>query len=445
MPSSQRVSIIIPIRYRPDLTRVCLDNLFAYTKDFELILVLEEVNQEINDLVKKYPSKIINNEKALGFPKAVNQGIKVATSDYICFLNNDTVVTPNWLEELLKGFIDKTVGLVVPTCTEIGGRQNVDFNKEGTDFELVADVKGVCMITKKSVLDKLGLLNEQYGLGGGEDNDFAMRIREAGLKTVIARKSFIYHYGSASFRELFNNDIPKSKEYAASRFAMFKRDWKKELGHKPRIFIAIPNLGNMVTQLNTNLLYWTHDDRFEVKSFTPMYVQPFDAARNTCIKEFLEDYWDYLFFIDSDIVPPVETLEKLVAADKDVIGAVCFSWKPDDNGIMFPYPVTVKYAKDGNYERYYGQGIEEVDATGGACLMIKREVLEKVDRPCEVMYHANGTASLDGDFRMCQKFQEAGFKIFIDFSLVCSHYKTINLKDVNNLLLWNTRQVREIG
>ncbi len=64
------VSIIIPCRYRPDLTRVCIDSIRGYTHDYELIVVQEGEDKEITELLKSYPAKFIQNKIPKGYAGA---------------------------------------------------------------------------------------------------------------------------------------------------------------------------------------------------------------------------------------------------------------------------------------------------------------------------------------------------------------------------------------
>jgi hypothetical protein len=202
---------------------------------------------------------------------------------------------------------------------------------------------------------------------------------------------------------------------------------------KKKIYIAIPNDGTIVTELVMNLIQWSHDSKYEIKISAPSGLFPLDNARNTIVKDFLETDCTHLWWIDRDIVPPIETLDKLLQADKDAIGAACFSMKAE-NGEYFPYPVTLRLNDEQRYQVYYGHSIEQVDATGGACVLVKRKVYEEIERPYEFVYHRDGTLALTCDFKIWQKFKECGFELFIDFDILCDHKKTCSIKGVQNLL-----------
>lgn len=416
------VSIIVPVRYRPDLTLVCLDSIVKYTNvPYELILVQEGENYEITRLLKSYTDKFVQNIKPKGFAGAMNSGLKLAKGNYYCFLNNDTVVTPGWLGEMLKAFKDKNVGLVTPTYSEIPGEKKTrnDINYQTNDLDYIDDpisLKGVCFLVKEEVINKMGIWDESFGLGGGDDNDFCLRIKKAGFKLVIARKSFIYHYGSASFRKEFKNDIDFSKKYAVGQFNKFRE--KHGLKDKPKVFISIPcSNGFIHSELALRLIQWSHDSEIQLKIKFYPNLAPLDNARNRAVKDFLEDYNDYFLHIDDDIVPPVNALREMLQADKDVIAPLCFTMHTDDKGFQFPLIVAHRYNKDGKYEPYYGKGIEETDVVTGGCHLVKRGVFEKLERPYYFTYHKNGLVIYSEDFIFSQQCQKLGYKLYTNYGL----------------------------
>jgi len=441
-----KVSLIIPVRYRADLTAVCIDSVVKYTDiPHEIVLVQEGIDEEITELLKSYDAKFVHNKEPKGFAGAMNSGLAVSEGDYLCFLNNDVVVIPGWLECMMKAFEDKQVGLVAPVLSEGNKRQHLDA-REGREkeFDYVEDplsLKGVCFLVRRSVIDNVGTWDESFGMGGGDDSDFCYRIAKAGYKLVIARKSFLYHYGSASFRELFDNDIPRSKKYAEEQFSKFKKKHsggrKTNVdGEKPRVYVAVfPGNGWVWHELSLVLLHWSHDSDMTVKIRYYPFLSPLDNARNQAVKDSLEDYWDYVLQIDNDIVPPVDCLRELLAADKDIIAPLCMTMKPDSNGLMVPMPVAHRYDKDGKYRPYYGRGVEETDVVTGGMFLVKREVYEKLERPFEFTYHKDGTVIYSEDFVFSQKCQKAGYKLYTHYGMICKHMKILDVKGINDLLV----------
>jgi GT2 family glycosyltransferase len=146
-----KISIIMPVRFRPDLTKLALDSLFNYTKDFELILVQDGEDKEMAFL-KDYNAKFVYHKEPLGYVKAINAGFKKISPDskYVMFLNSDTACTPGWMEEMIKCFdLDPKVGLVGPTFTAWNGIQSIEENPKYGDYNFADEIVGVCMLFKK--------------------------------------------------------------------------------------------------------------------------------------------------------------------------------------------------------------------------------------------------------------------------------------------------------
>lgn len=207
------------------MTRVCIDSIELYTRNFELILVQEGEDKKITELLKSYVGegydvKFIQNKKPKGYAGALNAGMKLAKGDYYCFINNDIVATPNWLDELLEAVKLEDAGLVAPTFWGTGGRQNVDWNERiNKRFDIVNEpfsLMGICFLIPKGVMEMVGEWDESFD-HGGEDFDICLRIISYNQRLVIARRSFIYHYGGASTRELFKKDLAKGDLRAFDR------------------------------------------------------------------------------------------------------------------------------------------------------------------------------------------------------------------------------------
>lgn len=245
----KKVSIIVPAIYRPDLTEVCIDSIKRYTnEDFEIIFVQEGEDKEIKSLALNsgfstiemrnpnksiagtYPAynkdlKYVQNKTPKGYSGALNTGLAQATGDYICFMNNDTVAVPGWMDKMLECFEEKeNVGLVCPTFWGSGAKQSVDWGTE-PKFDYVDNIFsiiGVCFVIPKKVLAEIGKWDESFG-HGGEDFDIVKRVQDAGYDVYVARESFIYHYGGASTRELVDNDMEKAKANQMAKLEMFSK------------------------------------------------------------------------------------------------------------------------------------------------------------------------------------------------------------------------------
>lgn len=193
-----------------------------------------------------------------------------------------------------------------------------------------------------------------------------------------------------------------------------------------KIFIAIPNMGWIQTGLMLQLIRWSHE--FNIRIYPPQLLQPVSYARNFCIQEFLKTDYDYLMFIDSDMIPPHYTLQYLLNADKDAITGVAHALKRDSDGITKKIPITLRWdsIKKG-YVVHQGKGIEQIDVSGLYCILIKRKVLDRIKPPWTVSLQMDdpNAKSRGEDFYLCEKMAENGFKLFADYRVVCGHYKEV--------------------
>jgi GT2 family glycosyltransferase/Flp pilus assembly protein TadD len=186
--------------------------------------------------------EVICNEKNLGFAAGNNLGISVGRGDYILLMNNDVVVTPSWLTRLICCMErDPRIGIVGPMTNYVSGPQLVEdvtydkaslhgLNEFATEFaaqhkrhaQPFFRVVGFCMLIRRSVSEKIGGLDEAYGLGNFEDDDFCLRAALAGFESWIAKDCFVHHFGSRTFVGA-NIDYTES---LCKNWEIFKRKWE---------------------------------------------------------------------------------------------------------------------------------------------------------------------------------------------------------------------------
>jgi predicted peroxiredoxin len=147
--------------------------------------------------------------------------------------------------------------------------------------------------------------------------------------------------------------------------------------------------------------------------------KPLDAARNF-LAEKLPDDADYLLFLDSDTLPPSDAIEKLLAHDKPIVGGLYFMRMPPFWPLMMKRDAaTGLYAAIKDWPE---NSLVEVDSTGLGCLLIKREVFEKIEKPWFKF-----EPPLSEDFYFCRRARDAGYKIFVDTSVKCEHLGTFSV------------------
>jgi len=239
------VSIIILTLNQWHQTELCLNSIARHTPEPHEIIVVDngstdETPSRLRKLLKPGPNiRVIANRTNRGFATGNNQGISIAKGEYILLLNNDTIVTPGWLGRMLDVFNrHPETGIVGPMSNYVSGPQLVSeadykMNEEidafaeqwsrehtGQSFPIYL-VVGFCLLTKREVIDRIGGLDEQFGSGNFEDDDFCIRAALSGFKARVAQDVFIHHTGSQTFKSAgidYNKSLMRNWE-------LFKTKW----------------------------------------------------------------------------------------------------------------------------------------------------------------------------------------------------------------------------
>lgn len=212
-----KVSIVVLNWNGRKFLKKCLDSLQKLTyPQIEIIVVDNNSTDGSQQFIKKnYPKVIlIANKKNYGFAQGNNIGFQKSSGEYVMFLNNDTVVTSTFLEPLITDLKkDSKIGCIQPQMRvmknkdlidEVGSfitftgflyhygyRKNYKLEKYNKVKEIFS-AKGACMLFPRKVLEKVGLLDEDFFIFF-EETDLCFRIWLAGYKVIYEPSSVIYH------------------------------------------------------------------------------------------------------------------------------------------------------------------------------------------------------------------------------------------------------------
>lgn len=250
-----KVAIVIVSYESLDFLRACVESILRNTEyqNYEIVIVDNASSEPVRSYLMTLDSecdkvKLILNDSNRGFSAANNQGIKAAPdAEYYVLLNNDTVVPTGWLNRLVYYAKQKDIGMVGPVTNCIGNEAQIHTTyKDMNEMDRVSwglrnqfqgeifDIKVLamyCVAFRKEVLDKVGLLDEDFGMGMFEDDDYAQRIRQAGYRVVCAEDAFMHHYGSVSFKQLSSKDY---QEVFDKNKAIYEKKWGKWIPHTYR-------------------------------------------------------------------------------------------------------------------------------------------------------------------------------------------------------------------
>jgi GT2 family glycosyltransferase len=238
-----RCDIVIAVWNQPVFTKDCVESVISNTADVDYRLII--IDNASNDETKNYleslkgllghKAMVVRNEKNLGFVKAANQGLRLSDAPYVCLLNNDTLVTKGWLSEMIAvAQAVPQIGLVNPSSNNLGqkpakGEPIESYAAKLTEFHgkfiEIGSAIGFCMMVKRSVIEKIGVFDEIYGMGNFEDTDYSRRAVKEGFLCVRACGAYVYHREGSSFGRdsVFDENFERNRQIYEFRWG--KRRW----------------------------------------------------------------------------------------------------------------------------------------------------------------------------------------------------------------------------
>lgn len=203
---------------------------------------------------------------------------------------------------------------------------------------------------------------------------------------------------------------------------------------KPKILIGLCTMSQIHVFLAVRIMAWiaeAHDTGlYNLSVYPTINVQPVDNARNEIVREFFKSDCTHLLFIDSDTIPPQNTIIQLLAWDKEVVSILTpiiehdEKRKNDSNG--FYRKMNAVGFDDKPIEEK--RGLVKVKLVGSSCILIKRSVFDKVKEPVYrfVFEDDKGkTVFVGEDINFCIKCLGAGVDVWVDSDMVASHEKSI--------------------
>ena len=234
-PHSESVDIIICVYNAYEDVKKCIESVFHFTTPPYRIIIIDDNSAE---LTKNYLENIAaNNTNVLlirntsnnhGYTYAANIGLRASTADYNILLNSDTIVSKNWVDNLIKCALARHADLVGPLSNTASWQSIPHLTDETGDWchnELPADISipqmakmiehtseciypevpllnGFCLMISRNAINILGYFDEQnFGRGFAEEDDYTSRANKAGLKLAIADDTYIFHAQSKSYTD----------------------------------------------------------------------------------------------------------------------------------------------------------------------------------------------------------------------------------------------------
>ncbi len=263
-----RCDIIIPVWNQLSFTKDCVESIFKNTRgDYRLIIIDnasdDQTRQYLEGLKASHDGRVVlaRNEENTGFIKAANKGFGLSDAEYCLVLNNDTIVTDGWLDEMMAvAGSEPKIGIVNPSSNNLGQRppdgEPIDvfakiLKKDSGRFVELGAAVGFCMLIKREVLKKVGMFDEVFGMGNFEDTDFSRRAVRAGYMCVRACGSYVFHRENTSFRLIrsFDDDFKRNRE-------IYEFRW----GRPRRVVYVLDSIdANIMRRVNAEALRFARD------------------------------------------------------------------------------------------------------------------------------------------------------------------------------------------
>lgn len=249
------VSVIVLTYNNLEFTRACLKSLelHSHYPNWELVLVDNASSDDTPEFLRAYAQdrswvKLILNDENTGFAAGNNLGLQAAEGEYLVVLNNDTYVTDGWILDLIRHLKrNPGIGLIGPVTNNIGNESKIDIHyadmqeMAAAAFEYTSRhprevletrvIAFFCAAMRRSVYEEIGGLDEAFGRGFFEDDDYCNRVRAAGYGIGIAEDVFVHHHLSGSFAKL--EDSERRILFERNK-AIYEEKWGEWIPHQYR-------------------------------------------------------------------------------------------------------------------------------------------------------------------------------------------------------------------
>ncbi|MDA8400659.1 MAG: glycosyltransferase [Actinomycetota bacterium] len=341
-------TIIIPVWNAWGVTQACLESLRPTIGVRDEVVVVDNGSGDATPArLKSYPwVEVVTNPANRGFAAACNQGARKASREHLVFLNNDTVLAGHWLDSLLAPFEDASIGAVGPRSNFVSGPQIVygaayvptdtvamrEFardwsHKHRNEISDASRLVGFCLAVRSSAFSAVGGFDEDFEVGGFEDDDLCRKLVVAGWRLVIAHGSFVHHEGHRTFdansldwyaQQLVNSErflakcagVPASSGDALVSACMVVRDEEDEL---PGCLESLAGFADEVIVYDTGSRDATMGLASDAgaKVITGSWEDDFSKARNAALS-YCTGRW--ILWVDAD--------ERVVCKDRELVRAL---------------------------------------------------------------------------------------------------------------------------
>ena len=329
-----KCDVILPVCDQYDYAKGCIESMIAKTRTPYRIIVINNgkdarIKEYLEGLIRagRCEIDVVSNAQNMGWVWAINKGIEMSRAPYVCFQNDDTVVTEDWLGKMIRiAEGDSRIGIVNPRWEGKRPSESIDdFAKEiersprgyiETDW-----ARGFCVVVKREVLDKIGGLDDIYSPAYFDDVDFSVRAIEAGFLCVQALHTYVHHYRNKTFFEVLRG--PRWNEVHERNKLIYFRRWGKPL----RVALILKNgvfAHKACLDDIENLVFYLARKQHRVYVYSPRNIDGRFLHTNIITKVFPGVLFPILTFLE------IQKANMSKKEAKRYAGVFCLSGQGDD-------------------------------------------------------------------------------------------------------------------
>ena len=229
-----KLDVVVPIYNAFEVMRDCLSSLEKYQSEIQQVILINDASTDkrvapyINEISRDNGWKVVHQCHNLGFVKTANKGLKLG-EEHTVLLNSDTIVTRDWISAFKQALVAiPALGTATPwsnnaeICSfpqflvnhqlpmNIDQMASVLYKSYQPQYPTLPTAVGFCMLISKKAKQLVGYFDEgHFGHGYGEENDYSLRVAEAGLANILCDNAYVAHVGNQSFVDM---DIRPSEE-----------------------------------------------------------------------------------------------------------------------------------------------------------------------------------------------------------------------------------------
>jgi GT2 family glycosyltransferase len=230
----QKYSLTFACYNQVEYTRLCIESMQKHGPDLTRLVVVDNGStDDTRSYLATLPlGGLILNRSNLGCGVAWNQGVLALQAEWSIIMNNDVLVSPQWVENLIAAAERNNVRMISPALIE--GKQDYDFDAFAADAsQKMRDVlqtgvcHAVCLAVHQSVWMELGYFQPVPKLLGYEDSLFFHAAEQAGIPMAITGTSWLHHFGSITQKAMKQERGLAEKEGLGNRYnyRLLQQSW----------------------------------------------------------------------------------------------------------------------------------------------------------------------------------------------------------------------------